>query len=513
MKQLSLPTLGRRFFKKSSNINISIRLDDTVLKPYYAPGDRIQGVVTVTVDKAVQFSHVNLIFEGSTQVTLLQPKTVLRHCEASHKFLQLYHPIKEDCITPGLFQPGVVYTFPYIFIVPDRLLSGSCTHPTNEHHIHQTHTQLPPTLRVTNVSQAVCQVLYAIKFTVARQSSKDGPLHKRETLGSETRHVTVIPTAAREATSSIEDIFNYANSSHPSQLFVRQRNVEWPLKQQGFPKGSPSSTSRSATATEIQLSASENHHATPYLTTITVYLRFDPGTKTQEPPRIRKISPTLRTTTNYSTMPHRANPPLTKTDQQQLSYGGSHVETTPLTSLRGTTHIQWTRYRTIATAGDRPKYLISGNQNEEENTPIVADEPQCDHYYTAAIEVPISLPKKQDGKGGLLLPTFHSCYVSRVYVLELCVSYCSSSRTRIPQSTVVEVPVQVARRTSNAGGSMEMLCEKQGKTMSSLSVNNCYARCGLVSTIKGTEQMDLPLLPGGREPPELPRYGDAVFGG
>lgn len=49
-------------------------MDDTGFKPYYASGDRIQGVVTVTVDKPVQFSHVNLMFEGHTPLTFSLPE-------------------------------------------------------------------------------------------------------------------------------------------------------------------------------------------------------------------------------------------------------------------------------------------------------------------------------------------------------------------------------------------------------------------------------------------------------
>ena len=74
MAQLSLATLARAFFTKPSNFNISIGLDDTGFKPYYASGDRIQGVVTVTVDKPVQFSHVNLMFEGHTPLTFSLPE-------------------------------------------------------------------------------------------------------------------------------------------------------------------------------------------------------------------------------------------------------------------------------------------------------------------------------------------------------------------------------------------------------------------------------------------------------
>lgn len=59
-------------------------------------------------------------------------------------------------------------------------------------------------------------------------------------------------------------------------------------------------------------------------------------------------------------------------------------------------------------------------------------------YYTASLVVPLSLPTCK-----AFLPTFHSCLVSRVYILELCVSYHTPNMNILTPTISLKLPVQL----------------------------------------------------------------------
>jgi hypothetical protein len=59
-------------------------------------------------------------------------------------------------------------------------------------------------------------------------------------------------------------------------------------------------------------------------------------------------------------------------------------------------------------------------------------------FYTASIIVPITLPP-----GKAFVPTFHSCLISRIYALELCVSYQTPNANALASSVTLKIPLQV----------------------------------------------------------------------
>src|SRR4051794_9420264 len=59
-------------------------------------------------------------------------------------------------------------------------------------------------------------------------------------------------------------------------------------------------------------------------------------------------------------------------------------------------------------------------------------------YYTASIIVPIALPKSK-----AFPPTFHSCLVSRIYSLDIALSYCNSKPTLLHATLSLRVPLLI----------------------------------------------------------------------
>lgn len=61
-------------------------------------------------------------------------------------------------------------------------------------------------------------------------------------------------------------------------------------------------------------------------------------------------------------------------------------------------------------------------------------------FYTASVVIPITIPSSKR-----LVPTFHSCLISRVYGLELNVSYNTGSSTKslLGHTASLRVPIQV----------------------------------------------------------------------
>src|SRR5438105_3963705 len=65
----------------------------------------------------------------------------------TRQFLKLSQPVDESSLPhPRIAEKGRRYTFPFVFVVPQRLLPTMCTHRHKNATVEDAHMHLPPSL-------------------------------------------------------------------------------------------------------------------------------------------------------------------------------------------------------------------------------------------------------------------------------------------------------------------------------------------------------------------------------
>ena len=163
-------------------------------------------------------------------------------------------------------------------------------------------------------------------------------------------------------------------------------------------------------------------------TVATVDVRFDPIEESSVAPGLNSLQSKLKVATCFASKPMDMIP--TKSDDYHYSnVRGIYVETLNLSSLC-LSNIEWQKH-TPSTSLPNPQHPGVPNPSEAYNG---------GSFYTAKIVVPISLPKGNR----VLVPSFHSCLVSRIYALDLYLSINTPNATFIDPTVHLKLPLQVS---------------------------------------------------------------------
>ncbi len=262
------------------------------------------------------------------------------------------------------------------------------------------------------------KITYMVKAKIIRYGETDS---KEVTLAEKSRAVRVIPA-----------------SEELPPLSVNEEGNEYVLrKQKGLRKGFfrvrlGCLSMEAAQPKSLILPPPRSQLSEVPSTTATVVLRFDPINERAFPPRLGQLVSKLRVDTHFTSKPARSIP--SKDTKIFDPHRGCYSESLLLSS-RCMESARWHK-------GDS----ISPSRRVDSSTTIPSpprSEPSSPNpikpFYTTALLVPVTLPA---GKG--LVPTFHSCFVSRVYVLELSLTaYTSDSRLSAATLTL-RLPLQIA---------------------------------------------------------------------
>jgi hypothetical protein len=443
-------------FKKrflSSKPNIDIFIPDT--KPYYSTLETISGSVTVTVKQPTPFSDITINLVGSTQCSVDNPNASGGHSssDAVHRFLGVSQPIPEDALPlPLVLQPGQTYTFPFSFVVPTQMLPRACSHSVNSQPVREAHLQLPPSLDQGSSSiifggrvNDCVKITYAIKARITRVQQPSG--HKIA-IAEANRTVNIRPCTEElppldvDAESSASNVYCLRKEST-----IRRGLVCTKQGRLSFAAAQPRS---------FRLSPEPGAVASTYLRAL---LRFDPATDAALPPRLGTLTSKLCVTTHWATAVRHDFPGLQKKEAVDRTRD-LWSDAMPLASL-SVENVEWTKHDPSASpVADRDHDHLRPQSALSSVSGLSGDSSQCGSqvppsgayreggvFYTAQVLVPLSLPQGKE-----LLPTFHTCLVSRVYALRIGLSL---GHRRICAGLELCVPVQV----SAAGG--EALAERQ----------------------------------------------------
>ncbi|OJJ40234.1 hypothetical protein ASPWEDRAFT_47105 [Aspergillus wentii DTO 134E9] len=399
----------------------------------YTTGDRIVGTVNITVDHDVRFDEIDITLEGTSRTTV-ERVSMPGRTGAYQTFLKLRQPIDRSAYpTPRVFESGRSYRFPFEFVVPDRLLPQVCKHQKTNAHVESSHTLLPPTMGdpmlasngkslLDDLTPEMCQISYLVRATVLRRPAVQGE-HIR-TVVSVGKKVRVVPVVEEEPPLNIAD-------DDRTYCLRKEKDVK-----RGLMRGK---LGRLVVATSqpkpIQLPAPTTASPDSVNTVTTVHLRFDP-VGNEQPPRLGSVWSKLKATTYYSAIPWSDYPNQSGTMLWTQVGRGLYNETIPLSTLC-VASAQWTKHSTAddTNALIRRDSLQSNSSAESLTGPSASFAGST--YYTASVVVPISLPKEKS-----FVPTFHSCLTSRVYQLDLSISYHTPNAHILTPTASLSVPIQ-----------------------------------------------------------------------
>ncbi|CEN59287.1 Putative Arrestin (Or S-antigen), N-terminal domain protein (AFU_orthologue; AFUA_6G13380) [Aspergillus calidoustus] len=430
-----------------------IRIDftnqrDGNLAPSFTTGDRIEGTVTISAAHLISFDEVDIKLEG-TQTVTVERGAVPGRSGATQTFLRLRQPMQDSSYpTPRVIEPARTYQFPFTFVVPRGLLPHVCSHSKKNAHVHHSHTLLPPSLGdpmlaqngktlLDDMSPDMTRVTYQIRAEVL-QKPVVGPA---KSLKVTQRKIRILPAVEEEPPLTVLD-------NDPVYRTRREKDVK---------RGTlrPRQGRLVAAASQpkpLQLNP-PNKEPESVSTAATVHLRFDP-VGDEEPPRLGTIWSKLRVATYYAAHPWEDYPNSSAVSVVGMTGDGVYYDTVPLSKMC-LASAQWTKH-----AGNtlvRRDSLQSTSSAESITGPTACF--SGDVYYTASVVVPVTLPKDK-----AFVPTFHSCLISRVYTLDLCVSYHTPNMNILTPTVSLKIPIQLTFGSSNtdsSGKSDEVITQEE----------------------------------------------------
>ena len=163
-------------------------------------------------------------------------------------------------------------------------------------------------------------------------------------------------------------------------------------------------------------------------TMATVNVRFDPVDESCPLPSLSTLQAKLKVATCFASVPMHEIP-TRSSDFHCSSVRGIFVETVNLSSLC-LSNIEWEKQTSSTDLPSGPNSRI----------PNPSEAYKGGSFYTAKVAVPVSLPKGNK----VLVPSFHSCLISRMYALDLNLSLSTPSATVTDPTIHLKLPIQVS---------------------------------------------------------------------
>ncbi|PGH36442.1 hypothetical protein GX50_00778 [[Emmonsia] crescens] len=445
---------------RRSKLSVMITLKNQQPSPInsYTTLDKIDGEVKITSDHDVRFENLSIAFEGTSR-TVIEPPGVsspaIGRYSAFHTFLRLVQPIHEPQYPqPRIIEAGRTYTFPFTFVVPERLLPSSCHHKRSHPQVHAAHTLLPPSLGDPSISgngstllddmaPQMTQIQYAIRAQVFKASPADASL---KVVVDAKRKVRVIPAMDQAPPLSVSD--DSEEYRMRKEKDVKKGALRGKLGRIVMAAAQPKAIPVPASATTAR-----SPESIPS-TMATVHLRFDPTNEDQQPPRLNRLWTKLKVNTFFAAEPWTDIASKSSSLNWTLNRG-VYTETVPLAS-RCVASAAWQKHTSPSTSpfSSAASSLYRRDSFQSASSVESLTGPSAGYagetYYTASILVPISLPSTRT-----YLPTFHSCLSSRTYALEISLSYHTPSPNLTVPTLAIRLPVQISTTESLADASAE----------------------------------------------------------
>ena len=421
---------------------IEIKLNDDqqdTFIPSYTSLDPIKGEVSISSHTDLPFQDVYITFEGFVKTYVEKVATTSPtngRTEAFQNILRLVQPMDPSAFpAPRILEAHKTYRFPFNFVVPERLLPQSCTHPKDDTLPEGAHLNLPPSLGDPMVSALgrslmddLCPDMGTVTYSVkCRLTSGRGPSGKHMIIAEGSKKLRIIPAVEEAPPLSVE------GGDKDDYRLRKEKTIQKGL----FRKDLGRLTAEAAQPKSLRLHSIHSDVTCPVTTMATVKVRFDPAAEDAHPPKLEKLVAKLKVATFFASLPMR-DIPTRSCDFQYNSYKGIFVESVPLSS-RCLANAQWEHHSPESGSPG----VTQSSTGLSPHIPVPSSAYRGKSFYTAKIVVPISLPKTNK----VFVPSFHSCLMSRVYALDLQLSIQTPKATAKAPQVHLKLPIQVSCET------------------------------------------------------------------
>lgn len=392
--------------------------------------------------------------------------------KAYHNFLKMKQPVDDSQYPePRVFSAQKVYRFPFTFVVPDQLLPHVCSHGMDDENplIHHAHTQLPPSLGdpmvasdgvrlVDDMAPEFIRISYMIRATIRKKSapsccsSDEVENSKFRTVASVAKKVRIIPTTLElpPLDKTIIDDFD-SDYSLRKEKDVRRGLLRGKMGRLTVEAAQPKALNvpirRSKTGKDNDDDDDDGNAAS---TSVNLHLRFDPDNSDEQPPSLRSLATKLKVMTFYAARPWTRFPSMSSIGAIDPSQG-VYSESITLSRLC-LARAQWEKHGDSSSSSSARRISCQSTSSWSSSSSSSSSPPSSSSsfypektHYTASVVVPISLPRDKS-----FVPTFHSCLVSRIYALDVSVSYQTPNANVIAPSISLRLPMQITSGSTSS---------------------------------------------------------------
>lgn len=323
--------------------------------------------------------------------------------------------------------------------MPDRLLDSQCTHPVDSPQVHEAHIRVPPsfgdpmlagdgqTLQ-DDMAPEMAKIQYMVR---ARMIKARATGTKSSDVADKAIKVRIVP--AREEDPPLDII-------QDNKDFVLRKEKE--VKKGLFKGKLGRMVAEAPQPAGFRLRTLKDRSSCPISTMTAVNLRFEPIDENIPPPSFGSIVSKLRALTFFGSVPFRCLPSKSSINAWDTQRG-YYVQPVELSS-RCISSVEWQKHDGTGSSRASSHRRQSNFSDLSTSSTNTIPEPSSTYqpgtiFYTARVLVPMSLPSNKS-----FAPTFHSCSVSRTYVLDLSVSYHSSGATVSTPSIQLRLPIQIS---------------------------------------------------------------------
>lgn len=389
---------------------IEIRIENHYAAKIYTSGAPVTGQAVVSVQRNTHFERIVIQLTGiATTRNYMTPEIE----QALHHFLILEMPLDASSVDlpkDGMLRAGSTYRLPFHFVVPQSLPIGSCREPCEHPSVREHHLRLPPSMGGwgdrDDDAPDTAKIEYGIVVSVLQ----------RTVFSSE-------PAAVLRCRQEINVLPLYAEDA-PLDIDPRDRKGEYklvkskPVRKSLLSRKQGTVTAEAAQPAAVTLSCDAREASSSRLP---LRLLFSPASsscnasppdsgKGRSPPIIHSVTAKLVTKTYFNTAHLGSFPDRGLRQDLNHSTPLFYSRTTPVFDTQFTSTADWQ----VQTGSCRPL------------------------SWSNALNVAFTLPL--DSTKTILLPTFHSCILSRTYTLRIMVSL-GPGRTSITLSLPLQILV------------------------------------------------------------------------
>lgn len=350
-----------------------------------------------------------------------------------------------------------VYSFPFHFTVPKRLLPQVCSEHTEHSYIQDSHLALPPSMdnrgvatsdMLEDISSRPANVHYCICATVTERSGSYDQW-KSSILAKQVQHVRIVPTASNSPAP-----WPYHPGNMSFEICYRKRKT---LKRKLAAGVLGTVVVEAEQPQPLRLAQILNSSSTLVFNTseLGLSLLFEPSSRKDTVPVIEKVTSKLKVLTCFTATPEYDLPglrrPMCDADAKRVTESidlGTHiVDNTSWRSVLDTHQAESSGAPPPydgQTNGLGSSYVLHGNIR-----PTLAHQ-KLRESRVARLAVPLCCSAITKP----LVPTFYSCVVSQVYALSLSIlfkgtGYSSDVNLSIPVEVLARKATEVACKDSH----------------------------------------------------------------